>query len=308
MLPQLKKVNPFTSTSKGSMSEKQLGYLLVAPALFVIGAVAIYPILRALWLSLHEMHLKFGTPKFIGLKNYGELFSNPKYWKSVWNTIYFTGVSVFLEAVIGLGVALLMNRSFKGRGILRASVLIPWAIPTVISALMWKSMYNPQMGVLNDILLRIGVIDGPLAWLGSKQLAMWAAIIADVWKTTPFIALLILAGLQTIPQSLYEAARIDGASKWQQFKNITFPLVKHSLLVALLFRTLRAFRVFGLLRVLTGGGPASSTEVLSLRAYKTLFSYLHFGKGSATSVTVFVGVLIISYIYIKVLGTDPSRR
>ncbi|AGB41489.1 permease component of ABC-type sugar transporter [Halobacteroides halobius DSM 5150] len=310
MLSKLKEINPLSQTEEGpntGLSEAQLAFLLVAPALLVITAVALYPVLKSVWLSLFQMNLKFGNTKFIGLQNYIELFKTPRYWGATWNTIYFTVISVFFEATIGLVMALLMNRSFKGRGLFRASVLIPWAIPTVISAMMWKLMYNPQMGVINDILLRLGVVDQTVSWLGQESLAMWAAIIADVWKTSPFMALMLLAGLQTIPGELYEAAEIDGANKWQKFKEITFPLLKPSLLVALLFRTLRAFRVFGLLRVLTGGGPANSTESLSLYSYNILFSYLQFGKGSAASVTVFVGVLIISYIYIKVLGTDPSR-
>lgn len=297
------------SHSDFNLSEVKLAYFLVTPALFVICAVALYPILKAFWLGLFELNLKFGGDKtFVGLKNYIDLFKNIRYWKSVGNTIFFTSVSVFFETVFGLGIALIMNRSFKGRGLFRASVLIPWAIPTVISAMMWKLMYNPQIGIINDILIRLGILNQALSWLGRVDLAMWSAIIADIWKTTPFMALLLLAGLQTIPQELYEAAKIDGANRWQQFKNVTFPLLKSSLLVALLFRTLQAFRVFGLIRVLTGGGPANSTESMSLFAYKILFRYMDFGKGSAASVTVFFGVLIISYIYIKVLGTDPGQR
>ncbi|GAB6934299.1 hypothetical protein JCM14720_02190 [Calditerricola yamamurae] len=243
-------------------------------------------------------------PNFVGFAHYTRFLHEPRLWMALWNTTVFTVVSVSLELVLGLGIALLINRSFKGRGLVRAAVLIPWAIPTVISALMWKFLYDGQNGIVAKLFAEIGIIDNMATLLTTKWGAMFAVIFADVWKTTPFMALLLLAGLQTIPQSLYEAAEVDGASRIQQFFRITLPLLKPTILVALLFRTLDAFRVFDLIYVLTGGGPANSTETISIYAYKTMFAQLNFGAGSALSVIVFLCVALISIFYIKLLGAN----
>lgn len=243
-------------------------------------------------------------PNFVGLMYYKQYFTDARMWGSLGNTMLFTGVSVLLELVLGIWIAVLINKQFAGRGLVRAAILIPWAIPTVISALMWKFMYDGQNGVLAHVLWKIGLLSDPGLLLSSKWGAMCSVIFADVWKTTPFMALLIFAGLQTIPASLYEAAEVDGASKRQQFFRITLPLLKSSIMVALLFRTLEAFRVFDLVYVLTGGGPANSTETISIYAYKTMFAQMNFGAGSALSVIVFLCVALISIGYIKILGAD----
>jgi multiple sugar transport system permease protein len=243
-------------------------------------------------------------PNFIGLAHYGKLFSSMRLWNSLYNTVFFTIVSVSIELVIGLAIALLIHKSFFGRGLVRASILIPWAIPTAVSALMWKFLYDGQNGIMAKYLSDIGLFDSMGDLLTSGAGAMFSIIFTDVWKTTPYMALLLLAGLQTIPNSLYEAAAIDGAGKWKRFTTITLPLLKSSILVALLFRTLDAFRVFDLIYVLTGGGPANSTEVISLYAYKIMFSQTNFGQGSALSVIVFLCVAVISVIYIKLLGSE----
>jgi multiple sugar transport system permease protein len=244
------------------------------------------------------------TPNFIGLKHYKENLTDNRMWKAIQNTTVFTVVSVFVELVIGLAIAILINKAFFGRGLVRATILIPWAIPTAVSALMWKYLYDGQNGIVAKFFEEIGLIDRMTDLLTSSNGAMFSVIFADVWKTTPYMALLLLAGLQTIPTSLYEAAAIDGASKWKQFVTITLPLLKSSILVALLFRTLDAFRVFDLVYVLTGGGPANSTETISILAYKVMFAQTNFGEGSALSVIVFVCVAIISMIFIKFLGRD----
>ncbi|QHN49591.1 ABC transporter permease subunit [Geobacillus stearothermophilus] len=243
-------------------------------------------------------------PNFVGLKHYKDSFSDMRLWKALWNTTFFTVVSVAIELVLGLGIALLINKAFFGRGLVRATILIPWAIPTAVSALMWKFLYDGQNGIVAHYFETIGLVDRMGDLLTTEAGAMFAVIFADVWKTTPYMALLLLAGLQTIPSSLYEAASIDGATKWQQFTQITLPLLKSSILVALLFRTLDAFRVFDLIYVLTGGGPANSTETISILAYKVMFSQTNFGAGSALAVVVFLCVAIISMIYIKWLGKD----
>lgn len=243
-------------------------------------------------------------PNFVGLKHYKESLSDVRLWKALWNTTLFTIVSVAVELVLGLGIALLINKAFFGRGLVRATILIPWAIPTAVSALMWKFLYDGQNGIVAKYFADIGLVHRMGDLLTTEMGAMFSVIFADVWKTTPYMALLLLAGLQTIPSSLYEAASIDGATKWQQFTKITLPLLKSSILVALLFRTLDAFRVFDLIYVLTGGGPANSTETISILAYKVMFSQTNFGGGSALAVIVFLCVAIISIIYIKLLGAD----
>ncbi|ABO67373.1 ABC transporter permease [Geobacillus thermodenitrificans] len=243
-------------------------------------------------------------PNFVGLKHYKDNFSDPRLWKALWNTTFFTVVSVAVELVLGLAIALLINKAFFGRGLVRATILVPWAIPTAVSALMWKFLYDGQNGIVAKYFENIGLVDRMGDLLTTEAGAMFAVIFADVWKTTPYMALLLLAGLQTIPSSLYEAASIDGATKWQQFVKVTLPLLKSSILVALLFRTLDAFRVFDLIFVLTGGGPANSTETISILAYKVMFSQTNFGNGSALAVIVFICVAIISMIYIKWLGKD----
>ena len=291
------------------LSEKQLAYVLVAPALFIIFGIALFPILRTFWISLHFMQAQMpGLARFIGLKNYLTIAADVRFWAALKTTVYFAVVSVGLETVLGLAVALLINREFRGRGIVRAAILVPWAIPTVVSAMMWRWMFNDQYGIVNELLKKVGLITSYHAFLGETSSALWSIVAADVWKTTPFMALLLLAGLQVIPGDLYEAADVDGASKLRQFWHITLPLLRPTLLVALLFRSLDAFRVFDLVFVLTGGGPGNSTETLSVYAYKTLFSFLDFGKGSALAIMVFLCVLLVSFLFIKILGADPQKR
>lgn len=241
---------------------------------------------------------------FVGAKNYGKYMQDKRMWKSLGNTAFFTVVSVVLELVIGLLIALLINRSFKGRGVIRASVLIPWAIPTAVAAMMWGFLYDGQSGIIAHYLSSLDLIPNKSWLLSTSNGGMFSIILADVWKTTPYMALLLLAGLQTIPQSLYEASDVDGASKMQQFWKITLPLLKSSVLVALLFRTLDAFRVFDLIYVLTGGGPANATESISVYAYKTLFAQQNFGEGSVLSVIVFLCVGLISFAYVKLIGSE----
>ncbi|WP_085522487.1 carbohydrate ABC transporter permease [Tuberibacillus sp. Marseille-P3662] len=243
-------------------------------------------------------------PNFIGFEHYANQLTNPRMWSSLWNTVVFTVLSVFFEFVLGFAIALLINKVFIGRGMVRATVLIPWAIPTAVSAMMWKFLYDGQNGIIAKFFTEIGLIDSMGSLLTTDAGAMFAVVLADVWKTTPYIALLLLAGLQVIPRSLYEASAIDGAGKWKQFISVTLPLMKSSILVALLFRTLDAFRVFDLVYILTGGGPANATETISGYAYEIMFSQTNFGAGSAISVIVFICVAIISIIYVKLLGSD----
>lgn len=243
-------------------------------------------------------------PNFVGFNHYTEVIQQPRFWKSLWNTSVFTIISVAIELVLGLAIALLINRQFRGRGIVRASVLVPWAIPTVVSALMWKFMFDGQNGIMAKFFDFIGLIPNMGTLLTSKFWSMFSVIFADVWKTTPFMTLLLLAGLQTISGSLYEAARVDGASPIQQFFKITLPLLTPTIVVTLLFRTLDAFKIFDLVYVLTGGGPANATETISIYTYKTMFAQMNFGEGSALSVIGFICIAIISIFYIRFLGAN----
>jgi multiple sugar transport system permease protein len=286
---------------KSHDEERRQAYLLVAPAVIVLVGVALYPIVAAIWLSLHRMILVFHEQRFVGLDNYIFLLQDARFWTALGNTSYFAVVAVVLELVLGLGFALLLNAAVPGRGLLRASVLVPWAIPTVVSAKLWAWLYNPDYGLISRALPLDDV-----NWLGMPGWAMHAAILVDVWKTTPFVALLLLAGLQTIPGDLYKAAQVDGAGALRSFWSITLPLLKPTIAVTLIFRTLDAFRVFDAVYVLTEGGPANTTETLSIYAYKTLMRAGDFGYGSTLAVVTFLCVMAISVVYVKVLGKEAG--
>ena len=273
--------------------EKLTGWLLLLPALFILGLVFIYPIVRAFWLSWFTQNL--GTqlePVITGFSNYQRMIGDGRFWQSLFNTSVFTVISVALELILGLSIALVLNKSFFGRGVVRTIAIIPWALPTAIMGLAWAWIFNDQYGVVNDILNRLGLINTGINWLGTPALAMTALIIADVWKTTPFISLILLAGLQSIPQDLYEAHAMDGASPWQSFGQITLPLLMPQILIALLFRFAQSFGVFDLVQVMTGGGPAGSTETVSIYIYDTVMRYLDFGYGAALVVVTFLLLVI----------------
>lgn len=276
--------------------DRESGFPFVLPALLLLAAVTLYPLLYVFYLSLHRRLLIFDISRFAGLGNYLFLFRDPRFWNALQNTVYFTAVSVTLEVLLGLSIALLLNRAFAAKGFVRAVVLLPWAIPTVVSAKMWEWMYNGDFGIFNHLL------GHHINWLGSPFWAMHAAIAMDVWKTTPFVVILLMAGLQVIPGDLYQAARVDGAGSWDVFRRITLPLLKPVLLVVLIFRTLDAFRIFDAIYVLTGGGPANTTETLSIYAYKVLFQTMQFGYGSALAVVVFLCIGAISVVYVRFLS------
>lgn len=288
--------------------EVRTAWVMMTPALIVLGLMQGYPILRTFWLSFHEMNLKrpqSGFP-FIGFANYIKIFSDARAMGDIWFTVKFTVVTVVLEMVIGFAAALVMNRAFKGRGFVRAAILVPWAIPTSVSAMMWKFIYNDQYGMFNDILYRLHIIDAYKAWLSTSSGSFLALVVTDVWKTAPYMALLILAGLQMIDEGLYESAKLDGANVVQRFTNITLPIARQSLLVALLFRTLDAFRVFDLVSVLTGG--ANNTESIAMYAHKNLMTFLDFGYGSTLAILIFVIVFGISLVYMFFLKEDLTAE
>jgi multiple sugar transport system permease protein len=274
---------------------------MVSPSLIVIAIVAAYPIFYAIWLSLHQYSVRVqGLSRWVGVDNYLDALKSSAFWSAVKTTFIFTGISVSLELVIGMGMALLMHAAFRGRGVLRAVVLVPWAVLTVGTAIMWRSIVEPDLGFLNQVLRALHLPGGNTVWLGQNGYALAVMIFADVWKTAPFMALLILAGLQVIPGDVYEAAKVDGATAWQRFVRITLPLLRPAILVALIFRTLDALRIFDLPFVLTQG--ANGTTSLSLYAYQQLVNNGLIGPGSALAVLTFIIVMAVSFLYIWLVG------
>jgi len=300
--------NPRARRSSQARSDARLGLILALPAVLAIGLIAFFPLGRAIRDSLFKISLRFenAARPFVGLDNYRIVWTDARWYNALRVTFTVVIVSVAVELVLGMLIALLVNRSFRGRGIVRAAVLVPWALTTVVSAKMWSWIYDAQYGVMNDILTKLHIIEKPLIWLANPNLTLWALIGAEIWKTTSFMALLLLAGLQLIPAELYEAAAIDGTNGWQNFWKITLPLLKPSILVALLFRTIDATRIFDLIKVMTNGGPGQATESINIYTYNTLFTNLNFGLGSALAVSVFLVVLVVSFFYIKVLGAQTQ--
>jgi len=290
------------------VERRGLIFFLIGPAVFILTAIALFPILAVIGLSLQRNLPIFDISHFVGLDNYLFLLGDSRFWNSLKNTVYFTLVSVTLEMCLGLGIAILLDQAFTGRGWVRALILIPWAIPTVVSARMWEWLYNGEFGLINFFLTQTHLTQQPVNWLGDPLWAIHGAILMEVWKTTPFAAILLMAGLQTIPRDLYHAAKVDGASAWAIFRYIILPSLKPIILVVLLFRTLDAFRVFDAIYVLTGGGPANTTETLSVYAYKVLFQTLQFGYGSTIAVVTFLCVALISIMYLKLLGKEYWQR
>ena len=278
--------------------ERRLAWLMTAPSMLLIALVAVYPIVYAIWLSLHEYSLieeglsRWASPA--GLGNYIDAFEDPEFRKSIYITLIYSVTSVALETVIGLVMALIMATAFKGQGLLRTVVLVPWAVLTVVTAIMWKTIVDPNLGFVNTILGTNTV------WLGEEPHALIVMILADTWKTAPFMALLLLAGLQVIPGEIYEAAKVDGANTWQRFRRITLPLLMPALLVALIFRTLDALRAFDLPKVLTNG--ANGTTTMSLIAQRTFQENRLYGEGAALSIITFILVMAVSFAYIRFVG------
>ncbi|MEO1374961.1 MAG: sugar ABC transporter permease [Cyanobacteria bacterium J06635_10] len=286
--------------------EQKTAWILLIPALLLLLLVFGYPITRAFWLSLFTQNL--GTqlqPVFSGLDNYGRMVGDGRFWQSFLVTTIFTSASVISELLLGLIIALVLNQQFFGRGLVRTTAILPWALPTALIGLAWAWIFNDQYGVANDILLRLGLIKTGINWLGEPTLATIAVIVADVWKTTPFISILLLAGLQSISADLYEAHSIDGATPWQSFRQITLPLLIPQILIAVLFRFAQAFGIFDLISVMTGGGPGGATEVVSLYIYSTIMRYLDFGYGAALVVVTFM--LLIFAVFIANVLLNISR-
>jgi ABC-type sugar transport system permease subunit len=290
-------------------AETRLAWRLVLPAVGIVFLIALFPLVWTIWesLHLHDLRMPWRGRPFIALGNYVEVLGDSRFWSALGHTLIFTIGSVVPELVLGTVLALALNHPFRGRGAVRALVLVPWAIPTVVAALLWRFMFDGEGSVANALLLSSAVLERPVVWLVDATAAWVPVIMADVWKTTPFVALLLLAGLQNIDEGLYEAARIDGAGAWHRFVHVTLPELRPAILVALIFRTLDAFRVFDLIYVMTGGGPGTSTEPIALYTFNALLQHLRFGYGSALSVMVFVVTFGLALLYIRILGSGLTR-
>jgi multiple sugar transport system permease protein len=281
--------------------DRRRAWLLLAPALITLGVLTLYPGLWVLWLSLHERVPIFGVSRFEGLGQYLFMAGDARFWNAARTTGVFTLVSVGLEVMLGLALALVLASQQRGRRLAFSLLLLGWAMPSVVTAKMFEWLYHPAAGLVNYLL---GGVD--VNWLGDPRLALPAVILADVWRTAPFVAVLAYARLLSIPGELYEAAAVDGAGRLATFTRVTFPLLFSVLTIAVLFRTLDALRAFDIMFVLTGGGPAGTTETLTVYAYRALFQMLQFGFGSALGVVVFAAVMGVAYLYLRFLRRDES--
>jgi ABC-type sugar transport system permease subunit len=284
----------------------RLAAWLLAPAITFVVIVGAFPILSQFALSFTEFNFKFAQERgFVGLSNFTKLAGDTVFWRDLWQTLYFTMVSVALELGLGLAAALLLNGIRRGRTAVTSAVIMPWALPTVVAATMWSLILNDRIGLANSLLAHAGILREPIVWLGPR-LAMGSVILADVWKTTPFVAIILLAGLKSIPRHYYEAAELDGAGRWQSFRAITLPLLRPFIAVAMLFRVMDAFRIFDLIWVLTGG--ASRTETLSIYIYRTLFRYADMGYGSAMTVALFAIIFLMSLGLLRIMRIAAGTR
>jgi trehalose/maltose transport system permease protein len=312
---------PVARRSQLMRQRMRAAWMFLVPMLVVLAAVAGWPLLRTIYFGFTDTSLSdFEDRQFVGFANYlsvlkmpsGQviydgLLVDPVWWQSVWNTVKFSVISVTCETIIGLVVALVLNAEFRGRGLVRAAILVPWAIPTIVSAKMWAWMLNDQFGIINNILIGLGIIDHKIAWTASADTAMAAVLLVDIWKTTPFMSLLILAGLQMVPTDIYEAAKVDGIHPVKVFWKVTLPLVRPALMVAVIFRALDAMRVFDLIYVLTPNNV--QTKSMSVFAKENLFDFDKFAYGSAASTLLFLllAFFTILYLWLGRVNLDGGR-
>lgn len=289
--------------------ERRQAWVLLAPMLLVMLLLTAWPLMRTIWLSFTDAALigSGDAPGWIGVENYLYALSDPDFRLSLWRTLYFTLVSVAFEGVIGVLVALLLNQRFTGRNVLRVLVILPWALPTIVNAMMWRLNFNPDYGSVNALLTQLGILDGYRSWLGSPDSALNTVMFADVWKNYPLVTLLVLAALQSIPDDLFEAARLDGASAWRRFRAITFPAIVGALSVALVLRTIDAFKIFDIIYVMTRGGPVDSTKTLSFYVYQESFSYLRAGSGAAYAILMTLLCAVLIALYMLLLWRQRRR-
>jgi multiple sugar transport system permease protein len=295
-------------TQGKDLSERTLGFLLLAPAALLLVVIVVYPIATLFANSLFGVDNAnpAAGERFVGLDNYARAFADDRFWTSTLHTVGYILVTVPGSLVIGLGLALLANMPFRVKWPVRLGLLLPWALPLVFAGLIFRWFFEYQAGVVNDVLGRIGI--APLSWLSDPTLAFIAICIAIVWKSSSFMGLMLLAGLQTIPRSLYEAAEVDGATKWQQFLEITLPMLRPAIFVALIFRTITAIQTFDIPYAMTGGGPGDSTETLAMYIHKTTLDFLDFGYGSALAALMFALSMIATSGYLRYTRRSAGRE
>jgi multiple sugar transport system permease protein len=287
---------PFT------LGETGRAYLLNVPALVVVLALIAYPIGYSFWLSLHRYNLKRpDLHAFIGLANYQEILTDSVFLNSVRVSVMFSLISVTFIVLISFALALLLNESFKGRGLLRSLILLPWAIPGVVNGLMWGWIFNARLGALNGALFSLGIIDQYRTWFGDPAVALLLAAFAHIWNSIPFSVIVLLAGLSTIPTELYDAARVDRAGVVQRFRHVTLPWLLHPLLIVLILQTMNAFRAFDTIYVLTGGGPGEATNVIALQTVRTVLDFTDFGRGNAYAYVIMLITLVTTLFYVRLL-------
>lgn len=283
-------------------SAKVLGVLLLTPAAILLALIIVYPVARLLWTSLFNLSLTSGLPaEFVGLENFRLMWDDPVFWETLWNTVLITVITVPGALVVGMALALMANLPFRHKWVVRLSLLIPWALPLAFAGLIFAWFFHSQYGIVNDVLVRLGV--APVIWFNSPTWAFAAICLTIVWKTSSFMALILLAGLQTIPRSLYEAADVDGAGRVRQFFEITLPLLKPAIVVALIFRTITALQTFDIPYTMTGGGPGTSTTTLAMYIHQNTVSFLDLGYGSALAVVMFALSMCVTVVYLRMIRT-----
>ncbi|MFE0015046.1 carbohydrate ABC transporter permease [Mesorhizobium sp. NPDC059054] len=289
--------------------QDRTAWLLLTPMIAIMVLVTAFPLLNTLWLAFTDASLtgQGYVWQWVGLENFAYILDDSDFRAAVGHTAYFTVLSVSIEVVLGVLVALLLNQEFKGRTLVRALLILPWALPTIVNAVMWRLIYNPEYGSLNALLTQVGLLDAYRSWLGDPATAMNMVILADIWKNYPLIALIALAGLQTVPKDLYEAAIMDGANAWTRFWKITLPGIMGSLSVAMVLRAIEAFKVFDIFYVMTRGGPADSTKTVSFFVYQESFTYLRAGSGAAYALTVTAMSALMIAIYVVMLVRREKR-
>jgi len=294
-------------STRKDMSERKLGMLLLLPAAVLLSLIVLYPIATLLWTSLHSV--SNANPQageqWVGFANYVRAFDDDRFWHSLWQTVLYIVITVPGALLMGLGLALLANKPFTIKWPVRLGLLLPWALPLVFCGLIFRWFFEYETGIVNDLLVRLGA--EPLQWLSSPTLATIAICITIIWKSSSFMALMLLAGLQSIPKSLYEAAEVDGASKWQQFVEITLPMLRPAIFVALIFRTITAIQTFDIPYAMTGGGPGDATETLAMYIHKTTLDFLDFGYGSTLATLMFLLSLVATSGYLKYTRRSASR-
>ncbi len=288
----------------GQPTEAELAAVLLLPCLLFLAVFAFYPIVSAIWTSLHRLRLdqpQAGVP-FVGLRNFAQAFQDPDAWHAIKVTLAYVGVTVAAQFLLGLGIALVVNRTVRAKGFVRTVTLLPWTLAPALAGQMWRWLFNDSAGVINDLLHRAGLISRPIIWLGVPSLAFAAVATAASWGAASYMALILLAGLQSIPEDLYEAANIDGASPVRAFFAITLPLLRGAIMISLVLRTLGALQAFDIIFPMTGGGPGNATETFALYVYENTFQFLNFGYGAALSMILLVLALGFAAIYYRVLA------